>query len=172
MRRLSYSLSVESSPVSRRYISPVFSPFAVISLCGVVSLLQRPFHFCMSVAHYSLMCHAFRQLLRSDSVFPPRLRSSARALISHLQFDKCCDVFCFVSYFTVPEPLQNSPPLLPAISPNFSDVSIGSHPLPIAPSSFQLLSYTFHLLPASAMFYILFVCRRLSCRESTFSPRC
>ena len=43
-----------------------------------------------------------------DSIFPPQLRSSSRALPLHLHFNNCSDVFSFISSFDVPEPFQPS----------------------------------------------------------------
>ena len=56
----------------------------------------------LSVAHSSLMFQ-----VPSDSIFPPQLSSSSRALPLHLHFDNCSDVFGFIS-FDVPEPFPPS----------------------------------------------------------------
>ena len=44
-----------------------------------------------------------------DSVFPPQLRSSSRALTRHLHFHNWSAVFSFVLSFNEPEPFQPSP---------------------------------------------------------------
>ena len=44
-----------------------------------------------------------------DSIFPPELRSSSRALSLHLHFDNCPDVFSLISSSDEPEPFQPFP---------------------------------------------------------------
>ena len=76
----------------------------------------------------------------SESVFPPQLRSSSRALPLHLHFHNCSHALFHLLLCNVAEPFQPSPshdhrylwtPLLPPRSPHFSGVPTGSHPLPI-----------------------------------------
>ena len=45
----------------------------------------------------------------SDSIVPPQLWSSSRALPLHLHFNNSSYAFSFISSFDVPEPFQHSP---------------------------------------------------------------
>ena len=83
-----------------------FSPLAAVSQCGVAGLAEtfplfpvsRPFLPDVPGFH-----------VPPDSIFPPQLRSSSRALPLHLHFNNCSDVFWFISSLDVPEPFQPSP---------------------------------------------------------------
>ena len=73
------------------------SHFAAVYLCGVAIPVSGP--FLPDVPGFQVP---------PDSIFPRQLRSSSRALPLHLHFDNCSDVFCFISCFDVPEPVQPS----------------------------------------------------------------
>ena len=103
----------------------------------------------------------------SDSIVPPQLWSSSRALPLHLLFCNCSDFSATARMFSVSPLLLTrlnqsillrlitvaivSTLLLPR-SPHFSGVLTGSPPLPIAPLSSLLLPYTFHLWLTLAIF--------------------
>ena len=84
----------------------ICSPFAAVSLCGVAGLAETFPSFPVS-GTFLPDVPGFQ--VPTDSIFPPRLRSSARAIPLHLHFDNCSDVFCFISSFDVHEPFQPSP---------------------------------------------------------------
>ena len=83
-----------------------FSPFAVVSLCGVAGLAETFPSFPVS-GPFLPDSPGFH--VPPDRIFPPQLRSSSMALPLHLHFDNCSDVFCFISSFDVPESIQHSP---------------------------------------------------------------
>ena len=81
-----------------------FSPFAAVSLCGVAGLAETFPTFPVSGPLLSDL-PGFQ--VPPDSIFPPQLRSSSRALPRHLHFYNWSDVFSFISSFDVTEPFQS-----------------------------------------------------------------
>ena len=75
-------------------------------------------------------------------VLPPHTASSCRALPLNLHFDNCsvvmfsisCIIFANPNHSNLLLPItwQSVPSLLPPRSPHFSNVLIGTHPLPIS----------------------------------------
>ena len=82
-----------------------FSPFAAVSLCSVAGLADTFPSFPVS-GPFLPDVPGFQ--VPPDSIFPPQLRSSSRALPLHLHFSNCSDVLGFVSSFHVPAPFQPS----------------------------------------------------------------
>ena len=83
-----------------------FSPFAAVSKFRVAGLAETFPSFSVSCP-FLLDFPGFQ--VPSDSIVPPQLLSSSRALPLHLHFCNCSDVFSFISSFDVPEPFQPSP---------------------------------------------------------------
>ena len=97
---------------------------------------ERPFHFSLSVEYSSLIFHA-----------PSDIVLSARVVSLHFHFgNSLFHLARTIPTFSVSWPSLSVPPLLPARSPQFTDVPVGSQPVPIAPSSYLLLPFAFHLL--------------------------
>ena len=98
----SFSLSFRSLTIF--FLSTVhqftFSPFAAISLCGVAGLAETIPSFPVSDPFLPDV-PGFQ--VPPDSIFPPRLRSSSRALPLHLHFNNCSDVFSFIFLLTCPD---------------------------------------------------------------------
>ena len=86
----------------------------------------------------------------SDSVLPG---SSSTALLLHI-ISATALMFSVSCLFTCPNRynLLSVLPSLPPRSPHFSNVPVGSHPLPIAPSSSLLLPFGFNPLLTFDMF--------------------
>ena len=83
-----------------------FSPFAAVSLFGVAGLAETFPSFSVS-GPFLLDVPGFQ--IPSDSIVPPQLWSSSRALPLHLHFCNCSNVFSFTSSFDVSKPFQPSP---------------------------------------------------------------
>ena len=83
-----------------------FSPFAAVSLFGVAGLAETFPSFSAS-GPFLLDVPGFQ--VPSDSIVPPQIWSSSRALSRLLHFCNCSDVFSFTSSFDVAKPFQPSP---------------------------------------------------------------
>ena len=107
---------------------------------------KRPFHLSLSEVHSSLIFQAFMSFLQCLFISTWDFLSS-RALPLHLHFGSAFNVFCSISSFRMRETFCHSPS---HDHPNrfqhcflqhhSSDVPVGSHTLPIAPSSSRFLS--------------------------------
>ena len=98
------SMHTRVSTTSASHLS--FLPFAVVSLFGVAGPAET---FPSSPVRGQFLLDFPGFQVPSDSVFPPKLWSSSRALPVHPHFCNCSDVFSFISSFAVPEPFQPSP---------------------------------------------------------------
>ena len=81
------------------YFLTFFSPFATVSLCGVAGIADNFPSFPVSGP---LLYDVPGFQVPPDSIFPPQIRSSSRALPLHLHFDNSSDVFGFISSFDEP----------------------------------------------------------------------
>ena len=97
------------SPMKMSYLRMMkyeqcFSPFSAVSLWGVAGLAET---FPSFTVRGPSLPYVSGFHVPPDSIFPPQLRSSSRALHRHLHFHNYSGVFCCMSSIDVLEPFQH-----------------------------------------------------------------